>query len=180
MTEEKTCYNCGNKNCIVYYSTAKKDCKRHYETYEYTNFECVNHDKWEEMKVEEIRTDNTEPLKNALERIAELEKEYASLKGLRKYELNVAKLEIEKLEKENAELKEKLKPENCLKLSKEGYIKFTSDQLTKAKEIIEELYNIIPASMADYAKEPMEHARKFLTEEADECRLTNGKKNIVT
>lgn len=73
MTEEKTCYNCGNKNCIVYYSTTKKDCKRHYETYEYTNFECVNHDKWEEMKVEENRTDSTETLKNALERIAELE-----------------------------------------------------------------------------------------------------------
>lgn len=120
-----------------------------------------------EKKMEEIRTDNTETLKNALKRIAELEKEYASLKGLRKYELNVAKLEIEKLEKENAELKEKLKPENCLKLllAKEGYIKFTSDQLTKAKEIIEELYNIIPASMSDYAKEPMEHARKFMTEE---------------
>ena len=76
---------------------------------------------------------------------------------------------VNELEKENAELKEKLKPENCLKLlAKEGYIKFTSDQLTKAKEIIEELYNIIPASMADYAKEPMEHARKFMTEEADE------------
>lgn len=76
---------------------------------------------------------------------------------------------IKELKEENAELKEKLKPENCLKLlAKEGYIKFTSDQLTKAKEIIEELYNIIPASMADYAKEPMEHARKFMTEEADE------------
>ena len=73
---------------------------------------------------------------------------------------------IKELQQENAELKEKLKPENCLKLlAKEGYIKFTSDQLTKAKEIIEELYNIIPASMADYAKEPMEHARKFMTEE---------------
>lgn len=80
MTEEKTCYNCGNKNCIVYYSTAKKDCKRHYETYEYTEFDCVNHDKWKELKVEEIRTDNTETLKNALERIAELEKENAELK----------------------------------------------------------------------------------------------------
>jgi hypothetical protein len=75
---------------------------------------------------------------------------------------------IKELKEENAELKEKLKPENCLKLlAKKGYIKFTSDQLTKAKEIIEELYNIIPASMADYAKEPMEHARKFMTEEAD-------------
>lgn len=39
------------------------------------------------------------------------------------------------------------------------------EQLTEAKKIIEELYNIIPASMSDYAKEPMEHARKFLTEE---------------
>lgn len=43
--------------------------------------------------------------REAEKRIAELEKEYASLKGLRKYELNVAKLEIEKLEKENAGLK---------------------------------------------------------------------------
>ena len=55
---------------------------------------------------------------------------------------DVLKLDEEKiaeLEKENAELKEKLKPENCLKLlAKEGYIKFTSEQLTKAKEIIRE------------------------------------------
>jgi uncharacterized coiled-coil protein SlyX len=34
----------------------------------------------EELKVEEIRTDNTKTLKNALERIAELEKENAELK----------------------------------------------------------------------------------------------------
>lgn len=39
------------------------------------------------------------------------------------------------------------------------------EQLTEAKKVIEELYNIIPASMSDYAKEPMEHARKFMTEE---------------
>ena len=51
---------------------------------------------------------------------------------------------IKELEKENAELKEKLKPENCLKLlAKEGYIKFTSDQLTKAKEIIKGLLIIL-------------------------------------
>ena len=37
----------------------------------------------------------------------ELEKENANLKVLRKYELNVAKVEIEKLEKENAELKKR-------------------------------------------------------------------------
>lgn len=47
---------------------------------------------------------------------------------------------IVELEKENAELQEKLKPENCLKLlAKKGYVKFTSDKLTKAKELIEEL-----------------------------------------
>lgn len=50
---------------------------------------------------------------------------------------------IEELEKENAELKEKLKPENCLKLlAKDGYVKFTSDQLTHAKEIIREYIRI--------------------------------------
>ena len=71
---------------------------------------------------------------------------------------------IKELQQENAELKEKLKPENCLKLlAKEGYIKFTSDQLTKAKEIIEELYNIVQHHAAVW--EPMEHARKFMTEE---------------
>ena len=45
--------------------------------------------------------------------------------------------EKSKLVKENVVLKEKLKPENCLKLlAKDGYVKFTSDQLTEAKEII--------------------------------------------
>lgn len=51
---------------------------------------------------------------------------------------------IADLEKENAELKEKLKPENCLKLlAEEGYVKFTSDNLTKAKEKIHNLLEII-------------------------------------
>ena len=91
---------------------------------------------------------------------------YHTLNRFEKMWFTAIQKDVAELEKENAELKEKLKPENCLKLlAKEGYIKFTSDQLTKAKEIIEELYNIIPASMADYAKEPMEHARKFMTEE---------------
>lgn len=80
MTEEKTCYNCGNKKCHIFYSTVKQDVKEHHETYEYTEFDCVNHDKWKELKVEEIRTDNTKTLKNALERIERLEKENAELK----------------------------------------------------------------------------------------------------
>jgi len=48
--------------------------------------------------------------------------------------------EVERLKEKNAELQEKLKPENCLKLlAKKGYVKFTSDKINKAKELIEEL-----------------------------------------
>ena len=65
---------------------------------------------------------------------------------------------IKELEKENAELKENFRI--CEK-NADTYF----DNLTEAKKVIEELYNIIPASMSDYAKEPMEHARKFMTEE---------------
>lgn len=89
---------------------------------------------------------------------------------------------IAELEKENAELRTKTTAlENANRAMIKELDEMTSggvsvlenvvrskEQLAKAKEIIEELYNIIPASMADYAKEPMEHARKFLTEEADE------------
>lgn len=39
-----------------------------------------------------------------IDKVRELKKENASLKAIRKYELNVAKLEIEKLEQRNAEL----------------------------------------------------------------------------
>lgn len=54
----------------------------------------------------------------------------------------------EKLQKENTELKEKLKPENCIEyLAKGGYVKFLCengkehDQLAEAKKIILMLYN---------------------------------------
>lgn len=80
MTDEKTCYNCGNKNCNVYYSIVKKDYKKHFETYEYKDFDCVNHNKWEELKVEEIHTDNTKTLQNALDRIEELEEQIEKMK----------------------------------------------------------------------------------------------------
>ena len=82
---------------------------------------------------------------------------------------------VNDLEKENAELKEQcsildksLVTSTKNNIERQKIIDEIKEQLTEAKEIIEELYNIIPASMADYAKEPMEHARKFMTEEADE------------
>lgn len=71
--------------------------------------------------------------------------------------------------KENQELKEKLKPENCLKLlAKDGYIKFTSDQLTKAKEIISEFVkwaNWQGNSKCPSFKSIQDKAEQFLKEE---------------
>ena len=86
----------------------------------------------------------------------ELEKENANLKALRKYELNVAKLEIEKLEQRNAELialinAERERQEKCddvhlrkiaelekenaeLKAFKQDCIKLTEDNVVMAKQ----------------------------------------------
>jgi hypothetical protein len=74
---------------------------------------------------------------------------------------------ILKLEKENAELKEKLKPENCLKLlAKEGYIKFTSEQLTKAKTYLKYFIEILKRFGAN--KEPLvAEAEQFLNSEVE-------------
>lgn len=72
--------------------------------------------------------------------------------------------------KENAELKEKLKPENCLKLlAKDGYVKFTSDQLTKAKDHIKKLLDCLKQDTNDpetnyYVCKYMDEAEQFLKE----------------
>lgn len=50
MKKEKTCYNCGNKNCNQYWSIVKVDTKDHYEFYEYVTFICTNHNRWTEYK----------------------------------------------------------------------------------------------------------------------------------
>lgn len=93
--------------------------------------------------------------------IKELQQENAELKA----RLNAINQLIPELEKENAELKGQVEMGYEVYNNNLDYSNHIEEQLTKAKEIIEELYNIIPASMADYAKEPMEHARKFMTEE---------------
>lgn len=109
------------------------------------------------------------------------------LRGVRIYDLNK---KVTKLEKENAELRTKTTAlENANRAMIKELDEMTSggvsvlenvvrskEQLAKAKEIIEELYNIIPASISDYAKEPMEYARKFLTDEAaKKFRVTKKK-----
>lgn len=87
---------------------------------------------------------------------------------------------IEQLEKENAELKEKLedteKARDYWKNSSFDWRhKCTSrkpfkaavkaqKQLSKAKELIEDMYDQIPSSHSDYYKDIMERARQFLKE----------------
>ena len=73
------------------------------------------------------------------------------------------------LQKENAELKEKLKPEKCLKLlAKDGYVKFASDQLTKAKEIIKDQKELLDRvlsgaeTLSDFAQNTLLKAEQFL------------------
>lgn len=72
-----------------------------------------------------------------------------------------------KVVEENKELKEKLKPENCLKLlAKEGYITFSSDKLTKAKEIIKDFLSlgIFGIFKGTTAEEIVTKAEQFLKE----------------
>jgi predicted aminopeptidase len=87
---------------------------------------------------------------------------------------------ITELEKENAELKEKLEgAEKARDYWKDSSFdwrhKCTSrksfkvavkaqKQLTKAKELIEDMYDKIPASHSDYYKDVMERAKQFLSE----------------
>lgn len=87
---------------------------------------------------------------------------------------------IEQLEKENAELKEKLEDSEKARdywknSSFDWRHKCTSrkpfkaavkaqKQLSKAKELIEDMYDQIPSSHSDYYKDVMERARQFLKE----------------
>lgn len=87
---------------------------------------------------------------------------------------------IEQLEKENEELKEKLEDtEKARDYWKDSSFdwrhKCTSrkpfraavkaqKQLSKAKELIEDMYDQIPSSHSDYYKDVMERARQFLKE----------------
>jgi|GEM_PF-6900390 len=88
-----------------------------------------------------------ENLEKTFERIAELEKENASLKAYNE------KLLTSEMNMQNELCNTIIK---CKRLEKENI---------EAKEIITELYHIIPASMSDYAREPMERAKRFMEDE---------------
>lgn len=166
MTEEKTCYNCGNKNCHIFYSTVKQDVTEHHETYEYRSFDCVNHDKWEELKVEEIRTDNTETLKNALERIKELEKENTELKE-RHAEIHAEIIEAfaSASSGDDFEMAESAREiMEILNIPCYRHGKVVS-KLTKAKNHIHRLLVLLTEGKRSYAV--IDEARAFLQEESE-------------
>ena len=87
---------------------------------------------------------------------------------------------IEQLEKENAELKEKLEDtekardywknssfdwrHKCTSMKPFKVAVKAQKQLSKAKELIEDMYDQIPSSHSDYYKDVMERARQFLKE----------------
>lgn len=98
---------------------------------------------------------------NICENLSDLEKENAELQDKLKNLSSVAEVRLanwQKYEKQNAELKKGLSVVNASN-------SFNKDQLTKAKELIEDMYYQIPASHSDYYKDVMERAKKFLKEE---------------
>lgn len=96
---------------------------------------------------EEWRIGDRTRLKRLLEKNLKLYRENVELEGkieqiekdLADYQFNYPK--IKELSKENAELKERVE---------------------KAEDLIEDMYDRIPASHSDYYKDVMERARQFL------------------
>ena len=101
-------------------------------------------------------------------RIEELERKLEQTeKDLADYQFNYPT--IKELEKENAELKEynkylRRKRQGGIQkqYNKVAIIKQRDEQLTKAKDLLEELYDCIPSSSADYYKETLQKVADFL------------------
>ena len=97
---------------------------------------------------------------------AELRNNGFTVSAMTEQQLKVALEKGEKLEKENAELKEQNR--NYEQLIDNGSVTLVKErlknykQLIKAKGLIEDMYDRIPASHSDYYKDVMERARQFL------------------
>ena len=89
----------------------------------------------------------------------ELENKIADIKANCDLAIEGRDIKIKELETENAELKEKL---NFSTQYYQG--EKAKDQLAKAKDLIEDMYDKIPASHSDYYKDVMERARQFIKE----------------
>ena len=78
--------------------------------------------------------------------------------------LSLDEMYIDELEKENAELKQDKKDLIFVRNAKADHIIELKDQLNEAKDLIEDMYDKIPASHSDYYKDVMERARQFIKE----------------
>ena len=97
-------------------------------------------------------------------RITDLEKENTELKDKLNNLSSVAEVRLanwQKCEKEKKELKALIKSEHDIEARKNNSL---ITQLTEAKELIEDIYDLIPSSHSDYYKDVMERARQFLKE----------------
>ena len=169
MTEEKTCYNCGNPNCHIPLNSVRINVKEHHETYDWDmEFDCTNHDKWEELKVEEIRTDNTEALKNALERIKELEKENTELKERHAEILEAFASASSGDDFEMAESAREIMEILNIPCYRHGKV---VSKLTKAKNHIHRLLVLLTEGKRSYAV--IDEARAFLQEIKENDRRRN-------
>lgn len=106
--------------------------------------DCSNHSSKLKMKVLELEKENTE-LKT--KKIPQLERKIASIRGSHRVDvkkLNAKTEHVERLQKENAELK--TFRQDCVKLTEDNAVMArqraeTARQLTKAKEIIRAVLN---------------------------------------
>lgn len=104
---------------------------------------------------------------NICKNLSDLEKENAELQDKLKNLVSVAEIRLanwRKYEKENTELKEEIADINKNFTLCESNADTYYDLLIKAKELIEDMYDKIPASHSDYYKDVMDRAKAFIKE----------------
>ena len=117
-----------------------------------------------------LKIDYKESLLTAQKYIARLEKENAELKVLRCCEnCKNVNLQLHWRESEEIDKRRQLVCGTCGNRKHWEYLGKTvgiteTQQLSKAKDLIEDMYDKIPSSHSDYYKDVMERARQFLKE----------------
>ncbi|MBO7344767.1 MAG: hypothetical protein J6S67_20290 [Methanobrevibacter sp.] len=104
---------------------------------------------------------------NICKNLSDLEKENAEIQYKLKNLVSVAEVRLanwQKYKKENTELKEEIADINKNFTLCESNADTYYDLLIKAKELIEDMYDKIPASHSDYYKDVMDRAKAFFKE----------------
>jgi hypothetical protein len=118
------------------------------------------------MKLEKV--DDKTAYENLLVKYAELESKIADLKSNFDYILGGKDLKIRELEKENAELKEKIEVLECDNYNANCNLDLITDQLTKAKDLIKNIIRITWGEGWNYSLDWKVKAEQFL-QEIEKC-----------